>query len=96
MMEPVSKNLEMATKQIKITGRFDDIAFRDWIFHRSAVLGLDISSLTYGQSSIIFSASGHSVLLDAMEIACSLGPSDAMVEKIQATDLELERITHND
>ena len=80
----------MVTKQIKITGSFDDISFRDWIMHRSAVLGLDISSLTCGQSSITFSASGHSVLLDAMEIACSLGPSDAMVEQIHTNDLELD------
>ena len=90
MREPLIRNLKMATKQIKIIGRFDNIAFCDWIFHRSAVLGLDISSLTHGQRSIIFSASGHSVLLDAMEIACSLGPSEAMVEQIYATDSELE------
>ena len=77
----------MLTKQIKITGSFDDIAFRDWIIHRSAVLGLDIYSLIHGQSSITFSASGHSVLLDAMEIACSLGPSEAMVEQIDTNDL---------
>ena len=86
----------MATKQIKITGSFDDIAFCDWIMHRSAVLGLDISSLIHGQSSISFSASGHSVLLDAMEIACSLGPSEAMVEQIHINELELEHTIHSD
>ena len=86
----------MATKQIKITGSFNDIAFCDWIMHRSAVLGLDISSLTYGQSSITFSASGHSILLDAMEIACSLGPLEAMVEQIHTNDLELEQTIHSD
>ena len=85
----------MLTKQIKITGSFDDIAFRDWIMHRSAVLGLDISSLIHGQNSIIFSASGHSVLLDAMEIACSLGPSEAMVEQIHTNDLELNHTIHS-
>ena len=86
----------MATKQIKITGSFNDIAFRDWIMHRSSVLGLDIYSLTCGQSSITFSASGHSVLLDAMEIACSLGPLEAMVEQIHTNDLELNHTIHND
>ena len=86
----------MVTKQIKIIGSFDNIAFRDWIMHRSAVLGLDISSLTYGQSSITFSASGHSVLLDAMEIACSLGPLEAMVEQIHANDLEPGQTIHSD
>ena len=64
--EALVSNPEMLTKQIKINGSFDDIAFRDWIVHRSAVLGLDISSLIHGQSSITFSASGHSVLIDAM------------------------------
>ena len=86
----------MVTKQIKITGSFDDIAFRDWIMHRSVVLGLNISSLIHGQSSISFSASGHSVLLDAMEIACSLGPSEAMVEQIHTNDLELNPTIHSD
>ena len=86
----------MVTKQIKITGTFDDIAFRDWIMHRSVVLGLNISSLIHGQSSISFSASGHSVLLDAMEIACSLGPSEAMIEQIQTNDLELNHSIHSD
>ena len=86
----------MVTKQIKITGSFDDIAFRDWIMHRSVVLGLNISSLIHGQSSISFSASGHSVLLDAMEIACSLGPSEAMIEQIQTNDLELNHSIHSD
>ena len=89
--EAISRNLEMATKQIRIIGSFDKIAFREWILHRSAVLGLDISDLTYGQRSITFSTSGHSVILDAMKIACSLGPSEAMVEQIHATDLELEQ-----
>ena len=86
----------MATKQIKITSSFNDIAFRDWIMHRSAVLGLDISSLTHEQSSITFSLSGHSVLLDAMEIACSLGPLEAMVEQIHTNDLEIEQTIHSD
>ena len=85
----------MLTKQIKITGSFDDIAFRDWIMHHSAVLGLDISFLIHGQSSITFSASGHSVLLDAMEIACSLGPLEAMVEQIHTNDLELNHMIHS-
>mgnify|MGYP001398499929 FL=1 len=86
----------MVTKQIKITGSFDDIAFCDWIMHRSNVLGLDISSLIHGQSSITFSASGHSILLDAMEIACSLGPLEAMVEQIHTNDLEPEQTIHSD
>ena len=86
----------MVTKQIKIIGSFDDITFRDWIMHRSVVLGLNISSLIHGQSSISFSASGHSVLLDAMEIACSLGPSEAMIEQIHTNDLELNHTIHSD
>ena len=86
----------MVTKQIKITGSFDDIAFCDWIMHRSNVLGLDISSLIYGQRSITFYASGHSVLMDAMEIACSLGPSEAMVEQIHTNDLGPDYTIHSD
>ena len=32
------------------------------------------------------------VLLDALEIACSLGPSDAIVDHIQSTDLNAKKI----
>ena len=32
------------------------------------------------------------ILLDAMEIACSLGPSDAMVDNIQSTELNAKKI----
>ncbi|MFZ9118362.1 MAG: hypothetical protein ACO20S_07350, partial [Paracoccaceae bacterium] len=72
----------MVTKNFEIRGNFDEIALHDWIVHRSTVLGLDISVHSLARNAISFCATGHMVLLDAMEIACSLGPSDAIVDHI--------------
>ena len=82
----------MVTKNFKIRGNFDEIALRDWIVHRSTVLGLDISVHSLARNAISFCATGHMVLLDAMEIACSLGPSDAIVDHIQSTELNAKKM----
>jgi len=82
----------MVTKNFEIRGNFDEIALHDWIVHRSTVLGLDISVHSLARNAISFCATGHMVLLDAMEIACSLGPSDAMVDDIQSTELNAKKI----
>ena len=82
----------MVTKNFEIRGNFDEIAFREWIVHRSTVLGLDVSVHSLARNAISFCATGHMVLLDAMEIACSLGPSDAMVDHIQSTELNAKKI----
>ena len=82
----------MVTKNFEIRGNFDEIALHDWIVHRSTVLGLDISIHSLARNAISFCATGHMVLLDAMEIACSLGPSDAMVDDIQSTELNAKKI----
>ena len=82
----------MVTKNFEIRGNFDEIALRDWIVHRSTVLGLDISVHSLARNAISFCATGHMVLLDAMEIACSLGPSDAIVDDIQSTELNAKKM----
>ena len=82
----------MVTKNFEIRGNFDEIALRDWIVHRSTVLGLDISVHSLARNAISFCATGHMVLLDAMEIACSLGPSDAIVDHIQSMELNAKKM----
>ena len=82
----------MVTKNFEIRGNFDEIALRDWIVHRSTVLGLDIAVHSLARNAISFCATGHMVLLDAMEIACSLGPSDAIVDHIQSTELNAKKM----
>ncbi len=84
--------MTMVTKSFEIRGNFDTVTMRDWISHRSAVLGLQISISSLEKNSISFCATGHMILLDAMEIACSLGPSDAMVDHIQSTELNAKKI----
>lgn len=85
--------MTIVTKNFVIRGNFDEITLRDWILHRSAVLGLQISVSSLEKNSISFCATGHLILLDAMEIACSLGPPDAMVEQIQSMDPYANQLT---
>jgi len=84
--------MTIMTKNFVIRGNFDEIALHDWIVHRSTVLGLDISVHSLARNAISFCATGHMVLLDAMEIACSLGPFDAKVDHIQSTELNTKKI----
>ena len=74
----------MITKKIQITGHFDEMTFYKWIMHRSGILGMKVCIQLLETDRIEFQVTGHSVLLDAMEVACSLGPYDAIVEKIQS------------
>lgn len=51
--------------------------------HRATILDLDVTIKTANSSLIELSASGHPILVEALEIACSLGPLESTVESIQ-------------
>ena len=60
-------------------GSFRTKSFVDFARHRAERLGLDVQ---FGQASveaIAMSVSGAIELVDAFEMACSLGPSDCFV-----------------
>lgn len=74
------------TKSLIIHGRFDKDTFIEWIEHRALKLSLSGWVKQLPSNSIEVVASGDPILLDAMEVACSLGPSNAMVERIDVND----------
>lgn len=60
-------------------GRFRTESFLDFVRHRAERLALRTSIGAVGADRIEVSVSGESDLLDAFEIACSLGPIDCVV-----------------
>jgi len=70
------------TKHFRILGRFPNDRFVDWIVKRAHTLSLNGHVAQLNDSEIALTVAGHPILVDAMEVACSLGPIDASVDLI--------------
>lgn len=70
------------TLEFKIDGYFPDKAVIDWIIHRAQILDLAGWVNYIDVCSINIVVTGDPVLVDAMEVACSLGPANATVNTI--------------
>ena len=73
----------MFTHRFKITGLFDEETIREWILHRAAILNLDVEICTLTSKNIDLLVTGNIILVEALEIACSLGPTNSNVERIE-------------
>lgn len=70
------------TLKLKIEGTFPDDTFIDWIIARATVLDLAGWVNYQNATRIELQASGERVLVEALEVACSLGPVNAQVDSI--------------
>jgi len=64
------------------TGRFDQRSFAEFARHRAARLSLDTIAVDLSPDRISIAVSGQPELVDAFEMACSLGPIDCLVEGV--------------
>ena len=64
------------------TGRFDTRSFVEFARHRAARLSLETSAVDLSPDRISVAVSGQPELVDAFEMACSLGPIDCVVEDV--------------
>ena len=74
--------MKESTERFIIHGNTVPVVFLPWIVRHAGRLGV---SLTVDEAScdcIQFTVQGQADLLDAMEMACSLGPVDVWVERI--------------
>ncbi|NVK35975.1 MAG: acylphosphatase [Rhodobacteraceae bacterium] len=69
----------MSFAKIEFYGTFDTRHFCDWIGHRAHKLGLTGRIEAASSERITLYVQGQEELLNAMEVACSLGPIDADV-----------------
>jgi acylphosphatase len=71
-----------ATATFLFTGHFDQRSFAEFARHRAARLSLDTIAVNLGTDRISIAVSGQPELVDAFEMACSLGPIDCLVEDV--------------
>jgi acylphosphatase len=80
----------LATVRMNIAGRFD-ASYADFIGERAVWLSLSgwVSNIAPGRAEVI--AAGPEVLVGALEMACMLGPLDALIEtlEIEAVDRQV-------
>lgn len=81
----------MMAAEIRLIGVFKPDTFSDWICHRARLLDLMGSVSTVGLNDLRVVVQGPQALVDAMEIACSLGPMDADVQRIEMRPMPLNR-----
>lgn len=64
------------------TGRFDTASFAEFARHRAARLSLDAEPPDLRPDRVRVTVSGQPDLVDAFEMACSLGPIDCLVADV--------------
>lgn len=64
---------------IVFLGQFRSASFRDFVEHRAGKLALRAEILTFRQDRVEIAIAGATELIDAFELACSLGPIDCLV-----------------
>ena len=72
----------METVTFLFTGRFDTASFADFARHRAARLSLVAGDPDLRPDRICITVSGEGDLVDAFEVACSLGPIDCLVADV--------------
>ena len=77
-------------ERVIILGKWNSELFVPWIQRHAAKLDLSPKKLTATDEQITFELDGAPELLDAMEVACLLGPFTIWVEEIKRTALPLD------
>jgi hypothetical protein len=82
--------LAIMSKQARFvfSGRLRTDSFIEFARHRAARLGLGIDVAQTSDEAIILNVSGAAELVDAFEMACSLGPYDCLVLEVARHDRE--------
>ncbi len=75
------------TLKLGIYGSFPDNTMVDWVVHRARLLDLSGWIEFQNTTRIELLASGDRVLVEALEVACSLGPVDAHVHSITHSEI---------
>ena len=68
------------------TGRLRTDSFIEFACHRAARLGLSIDVAQISELAITVNVSGPVELVDAFEMACSLGPYDCLILEVARHD----------
>lgn len=69
-------------EMMTITGDFRPAELREWALHRAERLSLGVAVTGESDNHLSMSVEGPEALLDAMAIACSLGPARAHISEV--------------
>jgi hypothetical protein len=72
----------MPTVTFVFKGRFEPASFAEFARHRAARLSLDADLPQVHPDRVHVTVTGQRDLLDAFEMACSLGPIDCLVSDV--------------
>jgi hypothetical protein len=72
------RTMKGATR-IVFVGRFEPLSFAEFVHHRAHRLALKAGIETLGTDRVEVSVVGEAALVDAFEMACSLGPINCLV-----------------
>ncbi|WP_238366029.1 hypothetical protein [Mesobacterium pallidum] len=70
-----------------LTGRLDGADVAGWILHRARRLSLSGRLTEVTESRVTLTVKGPAPLLDALHVACLLGPAQVQVEGIERVAL---------
>jgi len=76
------------TVLLTLGGYFPNDNFIDWIVQRALVLDLVGWVKFVSSDEIHIQVSGHPVLVEALETACSLGPIEVTVDSIETNRID--------
>jgi hypothetical protein len=78
-----------AAATIVFSGSFQPESFVEFVAHRGGRLALSTRLEAAGPGQVIVSVSGELDLIDAFEMACSLGPANCLVRDVARTEAEV-------
>ncbi len=71
------------TVRMSFKGHFVQPSFLDFVDRRAARLDLDVAVTSSGADRVAVEVSGQRDLIDAFEMACSLGPMDCLILDVE-------------
>ena len=79
---------DIITLKLSIDGVFQESTMVSWITQRAKLLNLS-GSINFQNATLIkLTVSGERVLVDAFQVACSLGPVNALVNSITQSEIQ--------
>jgi acylphosphatase len=74
--------------RMRVVGSLGNAGFADWIVRRARRLSLEGGLEDVSAARVDFVVEGPEALVDAMEVACSLGPAGVIVDRIERDPLD--------
>lgn len=78
--------MSRSTTRLVFCGRLDAASFADFARHRALRLDLDLNLMELSKVHASLTVEGEGELVDAFEMACSLGPHDCVITDVVRQD----------